>query len=87
MRMYDLDSLSVYGFGADTSMPTAGVARPTEVMSIASTDLATGARALVDPKNPLFYLGLLLAITFGAAGISGSARVGKVKVSGTAGST
>ncbi len=87
MRMYDLDSMSLYGFGPAQDTPSPGVARPTEHMAIAATDLASGWKALVDPRNPLFWFGGLLLVTFGAAGVSGSARVGKVSVSGSAGTT
>lgn len=40
-----------------------------------------GARGLLSPQNPLFWFGGVLAVTFGLIGVSGSARVGKAKVS------
>ncbi len=84
------------GYGYPTAT-TAGqlygpsVQTPTlpEVMHspIAPADLSdtTGWRRLVDPKNPLVWFGALLAITLGAAGVAGSARVGNVRVSASAG--
>jgi hypothetical protein len=40
---------------------------------------------LLSPRNPLFILGLILAITVGAASAAGSVRVGKAKLSVSAG--
>lgn len=40
-----------------------------------------GLRGLVSPQNPLLWLGGLVAVTFGLIGVSGSARVGRAKVS------
>jgi hypothetical protein len=45
------------------------------------------AAGLVSPQNPLFWFGLLLATTVGLVGVSGSARIGRAKVSASVGST
>lgn len=42
-------------------------------------------RSLVNPRNPLVIFGIILAVTVGAAGFAGSARVGSVRVAGSAG--
>ncbi|GAA4699836.1 hypothetical protein [Phytohabitans rumicis] len=44
-------------------------------------DLASGVRGLLDPNNPLFWFGVVLAVTLGAAGAAGSVRLGKAKLS------
>jgi hypothetical protein len=40
-----------------------------------------GWSGLLSPQNPLFWFGGILAVTFGLIGVSGSARVGRAKVS------
>ena len=42
--------------------------------------------SVVSPQNPLFWFGLLLATTVGLVGVSGSARIGRAKVSASVGS-
>ena len=50
------------------------------------SDQDTGKWAtLVNPKNPLMIFGVILLVTVGAAGFAGSARIGPVRVSGSAG--
>lgn len=71
------DAQSVYGIPAQT--PTYGVAAPTAHMG--TDDLKVGWGALVDPHNPLFYFGIVLAVTFGAAGVAGHVRLGKAQLS------
>lgn len=65
---------SMYGAPAP-AMPSAGVAAPTAPM--ATSGVATGWRRIVDPRNPLFWFGAVLAVTTGAAAFAGSVRVGK----------
>lgn len=66
-------------YGVQPQMPSLGIAAPTQTM--ATDDLKSGARALINPANPLFWFGLVLAVTFGAAGVAGSVRLGKAKAS------
>jgi hypothetical protein len=66
-------------YGAIPVAPTYGVAAPTQAM--ATDDVRTGIRGLVDPNNPLFIFGLIMAVTFGLAGAAGSVRLGKAKFS------
>lgn len=62
---------------------TAGgnVATPTQ--SIGMTEDDTMGRFSLD--NPLVWLGAFMLVTVGAASVAGSARIGKVKVSASAG--
>lgn len=55
---------------------------------------ASTARVAVDdnnalpwysPRNPLFWLGGVLAVTFGLGSVAGSVRLGKAKVSAQVG--
>lgn len=46
-----------------------------------SMDAPEGLRGLVHPDNPLLWVALILGATVGLVGVSGSARVGKGKVS------
>jgi hypothetical protein len=61
--------------------PAGGVAQPTQ--NAAFTDDDTIGRFSLG--NPLVILGLLALITVGAASAAGSVRLGKVKVSASAG--
>lgn len=72
----DFTAASVYG--ASPQAPSYGVAAPTQTM--ATDDIRTGVKGLLDPANPLLWVGALIAITVGFASVAGSARVGKVKV-------
>lgn len=58
------------------------VAAPTQVAAM--TDDDTIGRFSID--NPLVWLGLFALLTVGAASAAGSVRLGKVKVSASAGS-
>ena len=69
-------------YGASPMIPSGTPAAP---LPAGADDLGTGWRTLINPHNPLTILGVLLAITIGAVGVAGSARVGPVKVSGSAG--
>jgi hypothetical protein len=68
-------------YGATPQAPSYGVAAPTQAM--ATDDIATGWRGLLDPANPLFWFGVVLLVTFGAAGAAGSVRLGRAKLSGS----
>lgn len=68
---------ATYGFPPQTPVGV-GVAAPTQRMG--TDDLKTGWRSLVDPANPLFWLGGLLAVTLGFAGVAGYVRLGPARV-------
>jgi hypothetical protein len=68
---------SIYGIAPQ--MPSAGVAAPTQQMG--ADFLPAGMRGLVDPGNPLFWVGAIMAVTFGLAGVAGSVRLGRAKLS------
>lgn len=61
-----------------------GVAAATEPLAT-GTDGLGGWRTLVDPRNPLAWLGLFILATVGFASVAGSARVGSAKVSASVG--
>ena len=52
-------------------------------MEAGATAEPEGLKGLFHPDNPLLWVGGILAVTFGLVGISGSARVGKARVSGS----
>lgn len=58
-----------------------GVAAPTERSAIGDTDVM----GLFSPSNPLLWFGAILAVTVGAAAAAGSLRIGKIKLSASAG--
>lgn len=72
-------------YGAAGQGPTYGVAAPTQGMG--TDTLTTGWKTLADPHNPLFWFGVVLVVTVGAAGFAGSGRIGPIKVSGSVGSS
>jgi hypothetical protein len=71
-------------YGAPPSNPNYGVAAPTQQMG--TSDIQTGLTGLIDPSNPLTWLGVILLITVGAAGAAGSVRLGKATVKASVGS-
>lgn len=78
------DAQSVYG--QQSASPSYGVAAPTQGMASVS-DFSDGWRGLVDPRNPLVWLGGFMLATVGLAGVAGSVRLGKARVSAQVGST
>jgi hypothetical protein len=66
-------------YGCTVVAPSYGVAAPTQAM--ATDDIRTGIRGLLDPNNPLVWFGAIMAVTLGLAGAAGSLRLGKAKVS------
>lgn len=67
-------------FGCSPQVPSgAGGAAPTAYMG--TDDIAAGVRGLLDPNNPLLWVGVILAVTLGAVGVAGSVRLGKARVS------
>jgi hypothetical protein len=73
-------------YGTQPQVPSAGLASVTEPMGV-SLDDRGGIRGLIDPSNPLVWFGGFLLVTVGAAGVSGSARLGRAKVAASVGST
>lgn len=71
-------------YGCTPHAPSYGVAAPTQQM--ATDDIRTGVRGLIDPANPLVWLGGILLVTIGAIGFSGSVRLGRAKASASVGS-
>lgn len=78
--MFDSQSL----YGCTPQAPSYGVAAPTQ--SMATDQLASGVRGLLDPHNPLVWFGAILLVTVGAAGFAGSVKLGKAKLSANVGS-
>ncbi|HEX6869894.1 MAG TPA: hypothetical protein VF163_02245 [Micromonosporaceae bacterium] len=79
--MLNYTAASLYGttpqgpsYGVPVAAPTAGMA---------TDDIRSGWRGLVDPHNPLMWFGAILAVTFGLAGVAGSVRLGRAKLSGS----
>jgi hypothetical protein len=73
-------------YGQAPASPSYGVAAPTQGMATVS-DFSDGWRGLCDPRNPLLWLGGFLLATVGLAGVAGSVRLGKAKVSAQVGTT
>lgn len=82
---YGLSAAALYG--VQPQAPSGGFAKPTESMGFGVDDIADGWRALVDPRNPLLWFGVVLAVTLGAAGVSGSVKAGPIKGSASVGDT
>jgi len=72
-------------YGCDPMATGAGLQAPTARMGV--DDIASGARGLVDPRNPLLWLGGIIAVTVGFAAVAGSARIGKATIRASVGST
>lgn len=70
------DARSVYGVTPQAA--SYGVAAPTQQM--ATDDITTGWKGLIDPNNPLMWFGVILLITVGAAGVAGSVRLGRARL-------
>lgn len=66
-------------YGVAPQVPTAGLAAPTQHMG--TSDMRGGLRGLVDPNNPVFWVGALAVVGLGLAGFAGSVRVGKTRAS------
>jgi len=77
--MFDAQTL----YGCTPQAPSYGVAAPTQTM--ATDDLVTGWRGLVDPGNPLMWFGVVLAATIGLASVAGSVRLGRAKLTASLG--
>ncbi len=80
--MYSAESLYGSTPQAPSFAPTTPAA-PTQRM--ASSDVKGGWRALVDPHNPLVWLGGVLVVTMGLAGVAGSVRLGRAQLSASIG--
>lgn len=66
-------------YGATPAAPASGFAAPTEAM--ATNDISSGVKGLFDLNNPLLWFGGVLLVTVGAAGVAGSVRLGKARLS------
>lgn len=73
--MYSAQSV----YGATPQAPSYGAAAPTQAM--ATDDITAGWKGLLDPANPLMWFGVVLVVTVGLAGVAGSVRLGKAKLS------
>lgn len=67
-------------YGTSAQVPLGGVAAVTQPMGVYSEGAAQGYKSLIDPQNPIMWLGVFLLVTVGAAGVSGSARLGPARV-------
>ena len=65
-------------YGATPQAPSYGVAAPTQAM--ATDNIKSGWKGLLDPDNPLFWFGTILLVTVGAVGVAGSVRLGRARV-------
>lgn len=74
--MFDAESL----YGATPQSPSYGVAAPTQGMATGGDGLA-GWKALVDPSNPLVWVGVFMVAAVGFGALAGSARLGPAKAS------
>jgi hypothetical protein len=85
-----MDTASPFSAYAQTGLrPVSDAAGWRPVTShMATEDRATsGLQAVIDPSNPLLWFGLFMLVTVGAAGVSGSARIGRAKVQASVGSS
>jgi hypothetical protein len=71
------DAQSMYGV---TPQVSTQVLQPTTLPGTDGGDFGSGWRALVNPDNPLFWAGVLILATVGAAGVAGSARLGPARI-------
>jgi hypothetical protein len=52
----------------------------TAMSSTSALSGTSGVRRLVDPGNPLFWAGVLILVTVGAAGAAGAVKLGPAQV-------
>lgn len=78
--MWDAQSM----YGVTPQVPTQ-VMQATTLPGTSGDDFGSGWRAMVNPNNPLFWAGVLILATVGAAGVAGSAKLGPVRISGGVG--
>lgn len=77
-QVYSATSL----YGTTPQAPSYGIAAPTQQMG--TDDIAAGVRGLLDIRhNPLTWFGIVLLVTAGAIGVSGSVRLGRAKLGAT----
>lgn len=76
-----LDAASLYGCPPLTAPAVGGSA----TAHMGTSDLGTGWKSLVNPKNPLFWFGVVMLATVGAAGVAGSVRLGPAKLAAKVG--
>lgn len=68
-------------YGTTPQVPINGSTTPTQPLGVYGMGHAHGYRSLVDPHNPITWLGVFLLATVGLAGVSGSARLGPAHAS------
>ncbi len=68
-------AMAQQAYGASPQTPSYGVQPSTAAMG--APDFPASWRSIVDPSNPLLWLGGIMALTLGFAGAAGSARLGK----------
>lgn len=83
--MANWTSQSLYGMGSASPVMDPVGAAPTQTMMPVTGDFGDGYKSLVNPRNPLFWFGVVLVVTVGAAGVAGTVRVGPARVSGSVG--
>jgi hypothetical protein len=72
-------------FGASVQVPTSAAGVSHSIAAMGPDSDKRGWRAMLDPDNPLFWAGLVILVTFGAAGGAGSVRLGGAKASASVG--
>lgn len=82
--MRTLDSATLYGTAPIA--PSYAVAAPTQHMGMGPNDIQSGIKGLVDPRNPLVWVGVFMLATVGLASVAGSVRLGKAKITAQVGS-
>lgn len=65
-------------YGATAAAPSYQ-APTTQIMAPAAWP--GGVAGLLSPHNPVFWVGVVLAVTVGALGVAGSVRLGEAKLS------
>ena len=78
----DFFAANIYGT-APVAIPA--VSPPASASSTDALGHAGGWKGLVNPNNPMFWLGVVVLTTFGAAGLAGSVRLGPAKATGSIG--
>jgi hypothetical protein len=77
----------LYGMPTMMGTPNAVTAAPTQHMAPNDAPFTTTWKGLFDVRNPVFWFGVVLFVTVGAAGAAGSIKLGPAKVSGSVGKT
>ncbi len=65
--------------------PTYNGAVLADTAATATDSVHGGVRELINPRNPLVWVGVLILVTAGAAGVAGSVKLGPAKIGGSIG--